>query len=633
MGVRTVQIKDLAAGAEPGPHASSHEDGGSDEQSVAGLSGDLADPQTADSISAISGAVVLSDQAPLAGQVLTATSSTAAEWQDPTGGGGGGGGDASTSISSSTDGRVAIYDGTTGKLLKEAARLEADLVGGPASATDGRVAVWSGATGKLVKNGTKLEADLVTGPASATSGSLVSFSGTTGKAIGTTTITASAVVSAAGTPASPNVPYFTGTRTIGDSGIPYTYLVVRGVVAQSANFTAAVNTFYIVNTTAGAVTVTLPAAASSLYRTLAIKRVGENAIVIDGNAAETIDGQQTLTLDTDNETAELIAFGGAWYRITDGADASTSITTSTDGRVAIYDGTTGKLLKEGQRLEADLVSGPASAVSGHVPVFNGTSGKQLASSGANLNDFLLTTSNFGGAGSDVSGSHQTGLHVTAIRSATTSVNTEAAAAPTAGQVLTATSSTAAVWQTPAIPTGGGAAEFISKQQRHFYGRPPTGTTAVHVTLADQAYWVYIGKTSVSFLPGHVYFYQGNTPGTGTQHAQVFYATTPSAPNRTGQTLTVVDVVSNLDSLTTGNSMPKGNAIPFTTPVDAGVHLWAGYRTNMGGGQQPSVASWSFDMGQGEGLITTTVGTVAKGGTYAGSMIVIATHPFMMITLD
>jgi len=40
----------------------------------------------------------------------------------------------------------------------------------------------------------------------------------------------------------------------------------------------------------------------------------------------------------------------------------------------------------------------------------------------------------------------------ALKSATTTVDVSAATAPSSGQVLTATSSTAAIWQTPA---GGG----------------------------------------------------------------------------------------------------------------------------------------------------------------------------------
>jgi hypothetical protein len=50
---------------------------------------------------------------------------------------------------------------------------------------------------------------------------------------------------------------------------------------------------------------------------------------------------------------------------------------STDGRFALFDGTDGKLLKVGTRLEADLVAGPASATGNTVAVFDGNSGKLL----------------------------------------------------------------------------------------------------------------------------------------------------------------------------------------------------------------------------------------------------------------
>jgi hypothetical protein len=52
-----------------------------------------------------------------------------------------------------TSGRVAVYDGTTGKLLQDGTKLEADLVVGPAAATDGAVALYDSTTGKLIKDG------------------------------------------------------------------------------------------------------------------------------------------------------------------------------------------------------------------------------------------------------------------------------------------------------------------------------------------------------------------------------------------------------------------------------------------------------------------------------------------------
>lgn len=57
-----------------------------------------------------------------------------------------------------------------------------DVVG-PASAVTGRIATFNGTTGKLIQDGGKLGADLVTGPASAIADSLVLFNGTSGKII------------------------------------------------------------------------------------------------------------------------------------------------------------------------------------------------------------------------------------------------------------------------------------------------------------------------------------------------------------------------------------------------------------------------------------------------------------------
>lgn len=82
-----------------------------------------------------------------------------------------------------TNERLVVFDGTTGKLVKQGSKTEANLVEGPASATSGRIAVYDGATGKLLQDGTKLEADVVTGPASATSGRVAVYNGTTGKVL------------------------------------------------------------------------------------------------------------------------------------------------------------------------------------------------------------------------------------------------------------------------------------------------------------------------------------------------------------------------------------------------------------------------------------------------------------------
>lgn len=70
----------LSNARTPTAHALSHQDAGSDEINVQGLSGTLADPQIADRIKTTVGSVAISGTAPSAGQILQASSSTAASW-------------------------------------------------------------------------------------------------------------------------------------------------------------------------------------------------------------------------------------------------------------------------------------------------------------------------------------------------------------------------------------------------------------------------------------------------------------------------------------------------------------------------------------------------------------------------
>lgn len=58
-----------------------------------------------------------------------------------------------------TDNRIAVYDGASGKLLKDGGKLVGDIVTGPASATAGRVAILD-ATGKEIADGGKTVAEL-----------------------------------------------------------------------------------------------------------------------------------------------------------------------------------------------------------------------------------------------------------------------------------------------------------------------------------------------------------------------------------------------------------------------------------------------------------------------------------------
>lgn len=81
------------------------------------------------------------------------------------------------------DGTFALFDKTTGKLLKGSAKSPADFVVGPASAADGNLAVFDGTTGKLIKDGGTPASGVgnVVGPASSVNNTVAAFNGTTGK--------------------------------------------------------------------------------------------------------------------------------------------------------------------------------------------------------------------------------------------------------------------------------------------------------------------------------------------------------------------------------------------------------------------------------------------------------------------
>ena len=82
-----------------------------------------------------------------------------------------------------TDSDVAIYNGTTGKIIKGSAKPIGNLVTGPTSATSGNIATYNGTTGKIIADGAKLATDLVTGPTASVGGELSVFNGTSGKII------------------------------------------------------------------------------------------------------------------------------------------------------------------------------------------------------------------------------------------------------------------------------------------------------------------------------------------------------------------------------------------------------------------------------------------------------------------
>ncbi len=105
---------------------------------------------------------------------------------DYTGTGGGGGGGNVVGPSSAVNNNVVLFDGVTGKLIKDSGVAISTLtakVSGPSSSTDSHIVIFDGVTGKLIKDsGFALSAlsTLVTGPASSTDNDIAVFDGTTG---------------------------------------------------------------------------------------------------------------------------------------------------------------------------------------------------------------------------------------------------------------------------------------------------------------------------------------------------------------------------------------------------------------------------------------------------------------------
>jgi hypothetical protein len=90
----------------------------------------------------------------------------------------------------------------------------------------------------------------------------------------------------------------------------------RGYAAKTGNYTVTVaDRFLGCDATGGAITITLPAAADMpVGFTLIVKKVDSsaNAVIIDANSAETIDGATTQILFTQYASVTLVNTGTAW---------------------------------------------------------------------------------------------------------------------------------------------------------------------------------------------------------------------------------------------------------------------------------------------------------------------------------
>lgn len=90
-------------------------------------------------------------------------------------------------------------------------------------------------------------------------------------------------------------------------------LAIRSVSATAA--LAATDFTVLCDATSGAVTANLPAAVDGTVYVIKKTDVSANAVTVDGNASETIDGATTLVLAAQWDSCMIQALGGAWFRI------------------------------------------------------------------------------------------------------------------------------------------------------------------------------------------------------------------------------------------------------------------------------------------------------------------------------
>jgi len=90
------------------------------------------------------------------------------------------------------------------------------------------------------------------------------------------------------------------------------------LVSKTAAYTAtATDCVILCDATTAAFTVTLPAAASSTDLLYVIKKIDSstNAVTVDGNASETIDGAATVSLASQYDSVMIVCDGTGWYKV------------------------------------------------------------------------------------------------------------------------------------------------------------------------------------------------------------------------------------------------------------------------------------------------------------------------------
>jgi len=145
-----------------------------------------------------------------------------------------------------------------------------------------------------------------------------------------------------------------------------------------------------------------------------------------------------------------------------------------------------------------------------------------------------------------------------------------------------------------------------------------------LTISGTAYFVYIGRTPIAMTLKYVESYL-NVVGATLTLAEAGFFSTPSAPNKAGQSLTKLVAVATWDSLLSGPGV-KRSAV-MATSIPAGTHLWAGgkfaFTTN------PSFNGILYDLREGELLVTASAAAFSTAGPWTGALVAAQTASAMV----
>jgi hypothetical protein len=118
------------------------------------------------------------------------------------------------------------------------------------------------------------------------------------------------------------IPDGDGTRDLGSSSAAWRNAYVNGfaasLVTKTGTYTATASDHVILcDASGGTFTVTLPAVSGVTGLVLHIKKTdsSSSAVTIDGNSAETIDGDQTIDLTLQYESVMIVSDGTSWHII------------------------------------------------------------------------------------------------------------------------------------------------------------------------------------------------------------------------------------------------------------------------------------------------------------------------------